>query len=133
MTVLLLVVVGTFAALPGLTASFDDPVDVGERQIADRLADTTVAWNSSTTGPQTVHYDGLVDTLQSGSSFATLTESVGIPSNKFVNVTLESGGKIQASGGSTFRDDPAATTVRIVRTHETTVCEPTCRLIVRVW
>lgn len=132
MTVLLLVIVGTFATLPGLAAPFEDPVAAGEKPAADRLADASVEWNGSTSD-QTVHYDGLVNTLQSSSSFARLTSHVGIPPGKLVNVTLVSDGDIAASAGTRFRDDPAATTVRIVKTHESTVCTPSCRLIVRVW
>lgn len=130
-TVMLLTLAGTFALVPGLFTPFQEPVAGDEQTMADRLADDLVEQHQMPRRSNTIK-SGSLDTALEDDNFENTLARSGIPRSGInVNVTVD-GGNLDGGDPYTTDEGAAATSIRIVR-FDTDVCDPACRLIVRVW
>lgn len=135
---LLLTVLGVFAFAPTVFTPFEEPVESENKQLADRLAVELVEETRALADSQTVSFDRLNASLHR--NLSDRIEAAGIRPTKRVNVTVRdpaTGRIVNASetdsGGSVFRNDPAATSVRTIQSLPGDPCRDGCQLIVRVW
>lgn len=125
----LLAIVFVIGFLPSILVPVDGG-DTTERSAqAERLAADIVA-NASVSDDRVIldhaRLEAELDAFADGSG-------VAVPPGRSVNVTLETadGERVVINGGDTYDGSPAGVWTRIVTTDES--CDPSCRLIVRVW
>lgn len=141
-SIMLVVLFGIFAVVPGIYEPFQEPVGGEEHAMADRIGERIVGDHSLPGTTNTLNYTRLETTMQDGSTggdFATLLDRAGVPETTQVNVTLlKRNPPVDLTQGNDLEDiyylnrSTAATSVRIVRFDDDS-CEPVCRLVVRVW
>jgi len=135
--IFILAVAGVFIFLPTVAAPFETGGGAQTAQ-ADRIADRIVADGSpAVETPNELNQTAFNETYDDGD----LEAALGLREEPFdrVNVTVANISEDDPlenstlSAGTSYDDEPGASTDRIVTTDDPTACEPACTLTVRVW
>jgi hypothetical protein len=138
-TLFVLTVTFVFGLFPGYLSPFTAGADGGDQMRAERISEQLVQ-NHSTPGNQNVlNVTQLNRTLnldQSG-----LQRRYGLARVASVNITVVDSrnqsivveGTDRLATSQDSRNQPAASTARIVRLSNESLCRPGCRLVVKVW
>lgn len=149
---LLLTLTGVFLLVPSVFTPIAEPLDRSEHAKASAVADHLVDTYETGAGNNVLNFSALVDAMSSGTA-TRLRDRTALDGATSVNVTLvywqEPPGvgptgthgrnyeqvRRSYSGLSTYNEtsDVAATAVRVVTFDRSKHCQPSCRLIVRVW
>lgn len=140
-SIMLVVLFGIFAFVPGIYEPFQEPVGTEEEAMADRLSQRLVDDHAVPGTSRTLDNDALNTTMQDSDEFDSFLERSGIPAaTTQTNVTLwvNQSRPVDVTGDldneSTYHvnQTSAATSIRVVR-FSNDRCESVCRLIVRIW
>lgn len=133
--VFLLVLAGVLLFLPDVFAAYEDPVGPAVEEESDRVAATLVEEHRVAGTERTLAFDALNATL-TDTDVSAVRDAAGVPDHRALNVTVVDGspdGATVASAGSPYDEQAAATTVRVVDSVDSGVCNPVCRIVVRAW
>lgn len=139
----LLAVAFVFGFVPYVISPFDAGVGAAEASQADRAATTVVANLSDPERPNELDASA-TESYFDGPGSNDLRNRTGLPFTARINVTVtnvtsdtfasrDGSSDEWAAGGEYFERFGGVSSTRIVRTDEPGVCEPVCRLVVRVW
>ncbi|MBV0924597.1 hypothetical protein KTS45_10345 [Halomicroarcula limicola] len=160
-SVLLVTIIGAFVFIQGGALSvYEDSATPIEQPQADRVASYLVENYSVDGDPNVLRYNqssGLDRTLSADTGLSDLTASAGVNvsstrrTNPDLNVSIvnsssledgrrepaRDGNGIVLAWGESYREQPYATSTRVVRLANdddgTPQCTPTCWLVVRAW
>lgn len=146
-SIMLLVLAGVFTFVPGIFVTVDDSIESAQYAHADQLADE-ILLNASAPGQQSTleraELLGSGSVFINGPRYHALEKRAGINSSGTQrgiqsNVTLLAPPDytVYQTGlvGDTYYQDQhaAALRVRLITFSQNSTCDPSCRLVVRVW
>lgn len=151
-SIFLLTTAFVFAFIPTIFTPFDGDVQNSDIAQSNRVASAFVD-NHSVEGKPATLDDASVETyFDAGNGGDALRELYSLPTTSQINVTVRTQNgsvihTVEANGrttkmarGDSYRDQPSASTSRVVTFDEGNVCNPepsndqsACRLLVRVW
>ena len=139
-SVFLLTTAFLFAFLPTIFAPFDSDRSASDVSQADRVAATFVENFSVDGKPGQLNASETEGFFAAGGDGDALRDRYSLPTTSRVNVTVrtQNGSVIKDNSGTVlargdeYDDDVSASSSRIV-TFDEDVCDPSCRLVVRVW
>lgn len=135
----LITVTFVFGLFPSYLEPFTAGTDDSDQMRADRLSRALIQEHATAKGGSVLNGTKLSTTLAQNQS--QLRSEYGFTRAADINVTVREGGDdslVSLNGSSLATDQdsqnqPAAARARIVRLSNETVCEPSCRLVVKVW
>lgn len=137
--IFLLAIAAVFSTVPTLLTQDTSGIDGGDVTQADRVAATIVA-NLSEDPDRPNHLNATAfNETYNTSDPADLADELGLraTSNGLVdrlNVTIEElNGTAVYGAGRDYGNQTAASSGRIVTVDDESVCDPACRLVVRIW
>jgi len=139
-SIFLLTTAFLFAFLPTIFTPFDSDRSASDVAQADRVAATFVENFSVEGNTGQLNASTTEEFFAAGAGGDVLRERYTLPTISRVNVTIrtQNGSVIKDNSGTVlargdeYDDDVSASSSRIV-TFEEDVCDPACRLVVRVW
>ncbi|WP_323192320.1 hypothetical protein [Halostella sp. PRR32] len=140
-SIFLLTTAFVFAFIPSIFTPFDSEVEDSQVTQADRVASAFLDNYSVADKPGTLDVDRTEEFFGNGGDGDELRDRYDLPVTSQVNVTVRTpnGSVTHQSGGVTlargddYSGQPAASTSRVVTFDDGSVCDPSCRLVVRVW
>lgn len=147
-SIFLLTTAFVFAFIPTIFTPFDSDVQNSDITQSNRAASAFVDNHSVERKPTTLNATAVEGFFDAGNGGDALRKLYSLPTTSQINVTVrtQNGSVIHSIGGTKFargdryRDQPSASTSRIVTFDEGNVCSPepsndqsACRLLVRVW
>lgn len=141
-SVFLLIVIGLLTAiLPTVLAPFEDTPGGDKTAQADRIAEQLVRNTSVASDTNRLNASALEQVVSADQS--TIRDRFSLPRGSNVNITvlkMDGSSRIVGPAGGPLSsprspgESPAATSARIVTlNHDSSDCQPGCRLVVRVW
>ena len=154
-SIFLLTTAFVFAFIPTIFTPFNEDVRNSEIAQSNRVASAFVDNHSVEGEPATLDAAAVERFFDAGNGGDALRELHSLPTTSQVNVTVrtqngsvihrldttgDGSGDLRLARGDAYRDQPSASTSRIVTLEEGNVCDPepgnsqsACRLLVRVW
>lgn len=138
-SIFLLITTFVFGLFPGFLSPFTSGTEATDQAQADRVAESIVLNLSSEASNNQLDVKRLRNTLAKPSP--ELQKRYGLPAEADMNITVQKldsreivrwNGKRLATKKS-FNNNTAASATRIVKMNDSSICNPGCRLIVRVW
>ncbi len=147
-SIFLLTTAFVFAFIPTIFSPFDGDVQNSEIAQSDRVASAFVDNHSVEGKSGTLDNASVEEFFDAGNGGDALRKLYSLPTTSQINVTVrtQNGSTIHSidstklARGDTYRDQPSASSSRVVTFDEGNVCSPdpgnnqsACRLLVRVW